>query len=80
MTRHAMLNYVPSFLQERDFVRSFEYRPQIAWLPLVPNRGQGKVSPQEGVRELYQDRMARLKKLYPRLGLNGDHVKPAAPV
>ncbi|KAF9964248.1 hypothetical protein BGZ65_001203, partial [Modicella reniformis] len=34
MTRHAMLNYVPKWIQDRDFIKSFEYRPQVAWLPL----------------------------------------------
>jgi len=39
-----------------------EYRPQIAWLPLVPNRGRGHVLPQEGKRELLQDRIKRLQE------------------
>ncbi|KAG0222139.1 hypothetical protein B0O80DRAFT_500784 [Mortierella sp. GBAus27b] len=65
MTRHAMLNYVPRWAQDRDFIKSMEYRPQVAWLPLVPNRGVGKVQPQDGKRELYTDRQERLKKQYP---------------
>ena len=36
-----------------------EYRPQIAWLPLVPNYGKGRVLPQEGKRELLEDRQKR---------------------
>ncbi|KAG0221222.1 hypothetical protein BGX31_010072 [Mortierella sp. GBA43] len=60
-TRHMLLNYIPKRLQERDFVKSMEYRPQVAWLPLVPNRGKGHVLPQEGKRELLQDRKRRLE-------------------
>ncbi|KAG0006800.1 hypothetical protein BGZ65_003448 [Modicella reniformis] len=32
----------------RGHVKAFEYRPQVAWLPLIPNRGTGYVLPQEG--------------------------------
>jgi hypothetical protein len=42
-----MLNFIPRFVLDRDFVKAFEYRPQVAWLPLVPNRGTGHVLPQE---------------------------------
>ncbi|KAF9365947.1 hypothetical protein BGX34_007306 [Mortierella sp. NVP85] len=34
----------------QGYVKTMEYRPQIAWLPLVPNRGTGKVLPQERTR------------------------------
>ncbi|KAF9978623.1 hypothetical protein BGZ65_006927 [Modicella reniformis] len=64
LTRHAMLNFVPKWVQDRDFIKSFEYRPQVAWLPLIPNRGVGKVLPPDGERELLKDREERLKKLY----------------
>lgn len=67
-----LLNYVPKWLQERDFVKSMEYRPQIAWLPLVPNYGKGHVVAQQGERELLEDRRRRqrLEQLgIPDLGL-----------
>ncbi|KAI1302182.1 hypothetical protein EDD11_005648 [Mortierella claussenii] len=50
--RHILLNYIPNWVQQREFAKKFEYRPQIAWLPLVENRGTGKVLPQEGPRKL----------------------------
>ncbi|KAF9365957.1 hypothetical protein BGX34_007316 [Mortierella sp. NVP85] len=62
LSRHVALNYMPKFILESDFIRSMEYRPQIAWLPLVPNRGRGHVLPQEGKRELLQDRIKRLQE------------------
>lgn len=51
MVRHVILNYLPSWIHDQGYIKSMEYRPQIAWLPLVPNRGTGKVLPQEGGRE-----------------------------
>ncbi|KAG0221781.1 hypothetical protein BGX31_009564 [Mortierella sp. GBA43] len=47
MTRYLVLNYIPRWIQDWSYVKSMEYRPQIAWLPLVPNRGTGHVLPQE---------------------------------
>ncbi|KAF9936241.1 hypothetical protein BGZ65_002604, partial [Modicella reniformis] len=57
--------YVPKWMQEQDFIKSMEYRPQIAWLPLVPNRGIRAVLPQEGKRELLQERLKRLQQRQP---------------
>ncbi|KAF9365959.1 hypothetical protein BGX34_007318 [Mortierella sp. NVP85] len=62
MTRHVMLNYVPKKISDSDFVRSMEYRPQVAWLPLAPNHGTGSVLPLFGKRELLQDRRKRLQR------------------
>ncbi|KAF8955867.1 hypothetical protein BGZ46_002524 [Entomortierella lignicola] len=45
--RHVVLNYIPEWVQQRDFEKNMEYRPQIAWLPLAENRGTGLVIPQE---------------------------------
>ncbi|KAF9355012.1 hypothetical protein BGX34_010703, partial [Mortierella sp. NVP85] len=58
-TRHMILHFIPKWAQNRDFVKSMEYRPQIAWLPLVPNYGKARVLPQEGKRELLEDRQRR---------------------
>ncbi|KAG0354060.1 hypothetical protein BC939DRAFT_467209 [Gamsiella multidivaricata] len=52
--RNVMLNYVPNFITQMSFMKTFEYRPQIAWLPLAENRGTVKVLPQEGVRKLLE--------------------------
>ncbi|KAG0231042.1 hypothetical protein BGX31_005654 [Mortierella sp. GBA43] len=51
MVRHVILNYLPSWVHDQGYIKSMEYRPQIAWLPLTPNRGTGKVLPQEGDRK-----------------------------
>ncbi|KAF9173438.1 hypothetical protein BGX20_003213 [Mortierella sp. AD010] len=45
--RHIVLNYVPEWILQWRLEKTFEYRPQIAWMPLVENRGTGKVLPQE---------------------------------
>ncbi|KAG0231043.1 hypothetical protein BGX31_005655 [Mortierella sp. GBA43] len=55
LLRHLMLNYVPKWMQEKDFVKSMEYRPQLAWLPLTPNRGSGHVLPQDFKQRLYKE-------------------------
>ncbi|KAF9959408.1 hypothetical protein BGZ65_000427, partial [Modicella reniformis] len=71
-TRHLVLNFVPKWVQDRDFIKSMEYRPQVAWLPLVTNYGKGRVLPQEGERELLEERRRRqrLEQLgIPDLGL-----------
>ncbi|KAF9428222.1 hypothetical protein BGZ76_002017 [Entomortierella beljakovae] len=47
VTRHVFLNYLPEWVQQRSFEKTFEYRPQIAWMPLTKNRGTGRVLPQE---------------------------------
>ncbi|KAG0195671.1 hypothetical protein BGX31_005983, partial [Mortierella sp. GBA43] len=53
-SRHVLLNLLPKWVHVWGFVKSFEYRPQIAWLPLVPNRGQGQVLSQEGPRKVLE--------------------------
>ncbi|KAF9193392.1 hypothetical protein BGZ51_003443 [Haplosporangium sp. Z 767] len=45
--RHIILNYIPDWIQQRSLAKTFEYRPQIAFLPLVENRGTGPVLPQK---------------------------------
>lgn len=50
LTRHLIFNYIPQWIQDEQFIKACEYRPQIAWLPLAPNRGTGHVLPQEGKR------------------------------
>ncbi|KAF9101919.1 hypothetical protein BGX27_011279 [Mortierella sp. AM989] len=47
MARHMIFNYLPEWVKQRSFVKTLEYRPQIAWLPIIENRGTGKVLPQE---------------------------------
>ncbi|KAI7817014.1 hypothetical protein BC939DRAFT_19576 [Gamsiella multidivaricata] len=55
LIRYIMFNYIPTWLQQRGFAKTFEYRPQVAWLPLVENRGTGHILPQEGPRSVTQE-------------------------
>ncbi|KAF9897335.1 hypothetical protein BX616_005774 [Lobosporangium transversale] len=49
--RHVMFNYIPEWIHQWSLSKTAEYRPQLAWLPLAPDRGKGNVSPQECVRK-----------------------------
>ncbi|KAF8916354.1 hypothetical protein BGZ58_005305 [Dissophora ornata] len=60
LLRHVMLNYIPNWVLQISFNKTFEYRPQIAWLPLAENRGTGKVLPQEGVRRPLEEQASTL--------------------
>ncbi|KAF9109646.1 hypothetical protein BGX27_007378 [Mortierella sp. AM989] len=51
LIRHVVLNYVPACLVKRNVHEEMRYRPQIAWLPLIENRGNGPVLPQEFQQE-----------------------------
>ncbi|KAF9358726.1 hypothetical protein BGX26_001065 [Mortierella sp. AD094] len=46
--RNIILNYLPTWVQRKDFAKTLSYRPQIAWLPLAENRGTVRVLPQGG--------------------------------
>ncbi|KAF9348866.1 hypothetical protein BGX34_002202 [Mortierella sp. NVP85] len=50
LVRNMVLNMVPEQIQKRAFTKTYDYRPQIAWLPLAENRGTAPVLPQEGKR------------------------------
>ncbi|KAG0354059.1 hypothetical protein BGZ54_001869 [Gamsiella multidivaricata] len=52
--RYVLLNYIPDWVQQRSFAKTLEYRPQIAWLPLVETRGSGHVVPQECARRVIE--------------------------
>ncbi|KAF9295515.1 hypothetical protein BGZ74_010776 [Mortierella antarctica] len=41
LVRHAVFNYLPKSTMEKTMAKDGEYRPQTAFLPLVPPRGQG---------------------------------------
>ncbi|KAF8938580.1 hypothetical protein EDD21DRAFT_120347 [Dissophora ornata] len=53
ISRFVMLKLSPDRILERAFANVFEYRPQIAWLPLIENRGTIPVLPQEGRRTFF---------------------------
>ncbi|KAF9090971.1 hypothetical protein BGX27_002108 [Mortierella sp. AM989] len=48
--RNVMFNYVPNSILKKESAKSFTYRPQIAWLPLIENRGIAPTDAQEGKR------------------------------
>ncbi|KAG0217018.1 hypothetical protein B0O80DRAFT_500814 [Mortierella sp. GBAus27b] len=43
VARQVLMNFVPNWIHQKAFIKSFEYRPQIEWLAHAPNRGTGKV-------------------------------------
>ncbi|KAK5807797.1 hypothetical protein F5H01DRAFT_352610 [Linnemannia elongata] len=45
--RWIMFNLVPESFNQRTNAKRCEYRPQAAFLPLIPNMGTGKVLPQK---------------------------------
>ncbi|KAF9347983.1 hypothetical protein BGX26_000563 [Mortierella sp. AD094] len=45
--RNVFLNYLPGSILRRHMRTAIAYRPQVAWLPQVENRGNGPVLPQE---------------------------------
>ncbi|KAF9350998.1 hypothetical protein BGX26_010885, partial [Mortierella sp. AD094] len=45
--RHVIVNYMPPSVQTHGVAKSMAYRPQIAFLPLTPNRGTADVIPQK---------------------------------
>ncbi|KAF9103328.1 hypothetical protein BGX27_010626 [Mortierella sp. AM989] len=51
LLRYAILNFTPNWLMIKEFNEGNAYRPQVAWLPLIENRGTGPVIPQEFQRE-----------------------------
>ncbi|GJJ71388.1 hypothetical protein EMPS_03738 [Entomortierella parvispora] len=46
LVRHLFLNYLPKWFLQDKMRRSFEYRPQATFLPMVPFKGTGPVFPQ----------------------------------
>ncbi|KAF9896963.1 hypothetical protein BX616_006418 [Lobosporangium transversale] len=50
--RYVIFNWVPSWVHANGYAQSVEYRPQIAWLPLVENRGTWPVKPQDEPQQL----------------------------
>ncbi|KAF9410290.1 hypothetical protein BGZ76_005542 [Entomortierella beljakovae] len=44
--RKIVLNYIPAWVFDAAFSKTSAYRPQVAWLPLMTNRGTTKILPQ----------------------------------
>ncbi|KAF9182239.1 hypothetical protein BGZ51_004857 [Haplosporangium sp. Z 767] len=55
--RHVLLNYIPDWVQDRNYAKQTEYRPQATFLPLVKNRGTGRVLPQKPSRRYTEENM-----------------------
>ncbi|KAF9409005.1 hypothetical protein BGZ94_002119, partial [Podila epigama] len=46
--RKIFLNHVPAWFSRRSNVLRLQYRPQLDFLPRIPNRGTIEPRPQEG--------------------------------
>ncbi|KAF9584215.1 hypothetical protein BGW38_007208 [Lunasporangiospora selenospora] len=57
--RTVMLNYIPKSLMMRDAIKGAAYRPQVMFLPMADNPGQGSVLPQKPSKR-YQREQAEL--------------------
>ncbi|KAF9102031.1 hypothetical protein BGX27_011224 [Mortierella sp. AM989] len=57
--RHVVFNFMPRWIHQKGFAKTLEYRPQIAWLPLVANRGTVHVIPQEGLKAPEEEKQAK---------------------
>ncbi|KAF9423745.1 hypothetical protein BGZ76_003618 [Entomortierella beljakovae] len=44
--RKIVLNYIPGWVFDATFAKTAAYRPQVAWLPLITNRGNSNILPQ----------------------------------
>ncbi|KAG0009214.1 hypothetical protein BGZ80_002627 [Entomortierella chlamydospora] len=49
--RNVFLNHQPGWLVKGSLYKAYADRPQIAWLPLIENRGNGPVIPQENRKD-----------------------------
>lgn len=47
MVRKVFLNYIPDWLTRWSNAQRLQFRPQLHFLPLVPDRGSSKARPQE---------------------------------
>lgn len=47
LARSVVLNLTPKKVLRAVLREGASYRPQVAWLPLVENRGKGHVLPQD---------------------------------
>ncbi|KAF9285623.1 hypothetical protein BGZ88_009465 [Linnemannia elongata] len=45
--RHVVLNFLPQWVFSRSFVKSAAYRPQVTFLPMVPDKGSVASLPQK---------------------------------
>ncbi|KAG0305464.1 hypothetical protein BGZ98_004085 [Dissophora globulifera] len=51
LIRSVLLNYLPKSALQVSFNKTFEYKPQIAWLPLAEAPSKVRAIPQEGERK-----------------------------
>jgi hypothetical protein len=45
--RHVVLKFLPQWVFSRSFVKSAAYRPQVTFLPMVPDKGTVASLPQK---------------------------------
>ncbi|KAF9352547.1 hypothetical protein BGX26_009667 [Mortierella sp. AD094] len=51
LARNVFLNHQPAWLVKGSLYKAYADRPQVAWLPLIENRGSGPVIPQENRKD-----------------------------
>ncbi|KAF9434843.1 hypothetical protein BGZ76_007329 [Entomortierella beljakovae] len=56
--RKAVFNWIPSYFEEKAFIKSAEYRPQATFLPFAENRTGFKVVPQKPSKRYQEEQMA----------------------
>ncbi|KAG9319900.1 hypothetical protein KVV02_007265 [Mortierella alpina] len=59
--RKIVLNYMPSWLEQRNYTKQAAYRPQITWMPFAENHGSGPVLAQKPSKR-YQTEQAQAAK------------------
>ncbi|KAF9980692.1 hypothetical protein BGZ75_008149 [Mortierella antarctica] len=59
--RKIVLNYMPSWLEQRNYTKQAAYRPQITWMPFAENHGSGPVLAQKPSKR-YQKEQAQAAK------------------
>ncbi|KAF8985394.1 hypothetical protein BGZ46_004506 [Entomortierella lignicola] len=56
--RHIILRYTPSWVHARNNIKVASYRPQLTWMPFVPNHGTGPVLPQKPSKRYQEEQRA----------------------
>ncbi|GJJ74382.1 hypothetical protein EMPS_06740 [Entomortierella parvispora] len=63
LMRTLVFNYMPRFMQQKHFEKTYSYRPQVTFLPRAPNRGTGYLVPQPPSTRYTEEQRERERKL-----------------
>ncbi|KAG0320576.1 hypothetical protein BGZ97_013194 [Linnemannia gamsii] len=62
--RHLVLNFIPTSVRARQFSKAAAYRPQVAYLPMVTERGSVKALPtRPSKRVMYEEMLVRKRRV-----------------